>query len=150
MAKPDGAIPLVEAATRLGVSTDVLRKRVQQGVHPGHKVGGRWYVLLNGHEAETEREQESEQDQTGSRRAGTGQTGSDGAGSERAITILQAEVEFLRDELVRKDHIIAGLVERVPALPSETQEERKKAEPSSSPTPPASSQPWWKRLFGLA
>jgi hypothetical protein len=41
-------IPLSEAAERLGVSTDVVRKRVKRGAMPA-SIGddGRWYAVLD-------------------------------------------------------------------------------------------------------
>ena len=43
---PGWEVPLVDAATRLGLTTEALRKRVQRGSVPGHKRDGQWYAVL--------------------------------------------------------------------------------------------------------
>jgi hypothetical protein len=63
--------------------------------------------------------------------------------SRELVAALQAEIEYLRAEGVRKDQIIVGLVNRVPQLgpsagasgPSEQDENRRLRS-------------WWARLFG--
>jgi hypothetical protein len=42
------ALPLREAAARMGMSTDTLRKRLQRGLTPGRKVDGQWFVVPDG------------------------------------------------------------------------------------------------------
>jgi hypothetical protein len=39
------AVPLREAAARMGMTTDTLRKRLQRGLTPGRKVDGQWFVV---------------------------------------------------------------------------------------------------------
>ena len=42
-----GALPLSEAAARLGISEELVRKRIYRGKLQGHKIDGRWHVVLN-------------------------------------------------------------------------------------------------------
>ena len=42
-ARPD-VVPLAEAAERLELSTEAVRKRIQRGTLPGRKVDGAWFV----------------------------------------------------------------------------------------------------------
>ncbi len=44
----DMVVPLSEAAVLLGVSVAAVKKRIQRGTLPGHKVGGKWFVALTG------------------------------------------------------------------------------------------------------
>jgi hypothetical protein len=39
------AVPLREAAARMGMTTETLRKRLQRGLTPGRKVDGQWFVV---------------------------------------------------------------------------------------------------------
>lgn len=79
---------------------------------------------------------------------------------EARIESLERSLEHERESSRRKDHIIAGLVQRVPELPesqevsevSAEQTPQEEPEPSTFDTePPASAQPrrsWWRRLIG--
>lgn len=42
----DNAVPLAEAAQRLGLSTEAVRKRLERGTLSGVKRGRAWYVLM--------------------------------------------------------------------------------------------------------
>ena len=42
-ARPD-VVPLAEAAERLELSTEAVRKRIQRGTLPGRKIDGAWFV----------------------------------------------------------------------------------------------------------
>ena len=100
-------VPIAEAATRLGISVDAVRKRIQRGKLTGHKTDQGWTVVW------TEPDSRPDNVQTG------------GQDQSAAIVRLESEVEFLRSELAgrteeirRRDHIIAGLVESMRALPA--------------------------------
>lgn len=43
---PPAAMPLGEAAARLGLTPDAIRKRLDRGLIRGFKSAGRWYVYL--------------------------------------------------------------------------------------------------------
>lgn len=94
------AIPVAETAERLGISADAVRKRVQRGTLQGYKVDRQWFVVLGG---------------SGQQEAGAGNR-PDNDRTE-LVAALQDQVVFLRDELVRKDQIIAALAQRMPLLP---------------------------------
>ncbi len=121
----DKGVPLAEAAKQLDVSQELLRKRIYRGLVTGHKVGGRWYVVLNGQASRPDSIQDSKQDHSG-----RNQDCQDKRDSlfEAIIDGQRSEIGFLRDEMAkqreqwaeearRKDIIIADLARRVHALP---------------------------------
>jgi hypothetical protein len=154
-------IPLSEAAERLGVSTDVVRKRVKRGAMPA-SIGddGRWYAVLdaldgrvgpNGnHHADADRTE-----------PGSRSRPSPGVHFERELTLLREflaskdqEVDFLRTEMGRqraqwgeasrrKDAIIHELSSQLKVLPEKIVEQQQAAttEPEPEPMP---TRPWWK------
>ncbi len=126
-------VTVADAAQLLGLSAEAVRMRIKRGTLASEKVGGTVYVLL-------------ESDLT---HTGTDQTGDQTVDQTSVLTVdqtalvdaLQAEVQFLREELQRreevhteenrrKDTIIAQLTRRIPELGPA-------AEPrSASETPP--------------
>jgi hypothetical protein len=77
------------------------------------------------------------------------------------ISQMQAEIDYLREENRRKDHIIAGLVERIPRAIEPPSEARESPETAESPGPrerpftdveraqeAAQPRSWWRRVFG--
>jgi ATP-dependent RNA circularization protein (DNA/RNA ligase family) len=147
----DERLTLRQAATRLGVSESAIRKRVERGTLRSDKGrDGRRYVYLD--------------------------TGADGMADEGAdasaprehdalISELRAHNDTLREQLEaeRQAHaearrIIAGLVERIPAIeaPQEASEasETAREEPERAERPATGGaqegvqRPWWRRVFG--
>ncbi len=112
---------MAEAAAALGVSVDAVRSRIKRGTIAHEREGGRVYVLLGGDEYRPGRDQPID-------RPGE---------SNALISQLRAEIEYLREESRRKDHIIAGLVERIPpaieAPASEATEPRESPETVEAP-----------------
>ena len=100
---------LKDAAEVLGISEDGVRKRVKRDSIPHDRdEDGKLYVYLDASETEAD-------------------TSGDASGDTplwALVDQLRSENEYLREESRRKDHIIAGLVECVPALepPPETRE----------------------------
>jgi len=43
----DSAVPLVEAARRLGLTVDGVRKRIQRGTITAYKRDERWFIVLD-------------------------------------------------------------------------------------------------------
>jgi excisionase family DNA binding protein len=131
-------VTIQEAARRLGVKEDAIRKRIQRGTLPHEKTEeGRVFVWVD-----------TAQDTTEDTYRDTGR--------DELIGELRDQVRFLREELARKDAILLRMAESVPQLeapresPETAAEERIEAtssEPSREPTEP-SSRPWWRRMFG--
>ncbi len=117
-----------QAAAVLGISTDAVRKRASRGTLDSEKTGdGSLYVWLdNG--------------------APNGSTP-----TQAHLDSLQEQIEFLRRELERKDHLLAAALERIPAI------EAPRAEPEGSEPHPATEgvqegakpRSWWRRWFGF-
>ena len=142
-----------EAADALGVTVDAIRKRIQRGTIPHERhEDGRVYVLLD--TASTL--QDGDQDKYRTRT------------TDALVESLQGQVEYLKgvvatrdEEIRRRDHIIAGLVERVPALEAPRGErdgrETPAAEPEGADPHPAPGgaqegaerRSWLRRWFGL-
>ncbi len=117
-------ITLVEAAQRLGLTKEAVRRRAQLGQLPAKKENGTWYVDPSAIE-----EENHPKDQEGAKFL-----------DPTALQVyqdlnqmLRTELVFLHQQLERKDQIIAGLIQRVPQL--------KLAE--EQPT----FLPWWRRIF---
>jgi DNA-binding transcriptional MerR regulator len=126
-----------EAAAALGISTDAVRMRVRRGTLP------------------------SERDETGTVRVILDADQLRPDNDDTNLTEhLREEVLYLREELRHKDHIIAALVQRVPALEAATNERRDV--PASRDAPAGgypstgsprgdpqnqSSRGWFRRLF---
>lgn len=144
-------VTVAEAAQRLGVKEQAIRKRISRGTLQHDKgVDGRVYVYIP---AEPQDEVQGEDT-----RANTH--------LEALVDTLQEQNRFLREELARKDAIMLNMTEAMKALTPPAQEE-----PSSPPEAPteATEQPgrvepqtplrggaqdgterisWWRRMFG--
>jgi len=81
--------------------------------------------------------------------------------SSALISQLREEVAYLREENLRKDHIIAGLVERIPPAIETSSEARESPESATEQPGRVGPQPavesaqggaeprsWWRRMFG--
>ena len=154
MATDDRWITVQEAARRLGVKEDAIRKRMQRGTlkHEKDPTDGRVYVFLD-------TTQDGSQD--------TAQDTSEDASYDALVETLRDHVSYLKaviqtrdheleartEELRRKDHIIAALTERIPELEApesaahapDTAEPQSATEEQQEPTSPRS---WWRRVFG--
>ncbi len=160
MAKDEQWITVQEAARRLGVKEDAIRKRIQRGSlrHEKDPKDGRVYVYLDA-------TQDASQD-------GTYDESQDAAEDTSYVALVNAlhdQVTYLRgvietrdreleartEELRRKDHIIAALTERIPELEpaSEPRESHESAseddgrEEGREGPPSPSRRPWWQRMF---
>ena len=148
-----------EAAELLGTSTEAVRKRASRGsLRSEKRDDGRVVVWVNdgrtegGHQAQ-------------------GEASANGGALVEVLTeqvaYLKAQLDIRTEELRRKDHIIAGLVERVPELEAPA-DPPKRSEPSETaaqdaadgaggfrpPEGEAGAQDgsgrvsWWRRVFG--
>ena len=129
------ALAIPAAAERLGLTSDAVRMRLKRGTLTGRKVEGRWVVLVprsnanptptqhaeNAQEATTERETQRETQQAPEHPNATA-TLIDRLLSENAYlrATLDAEIEARR----RADHLVAGLMERLPELTAGAAPER--------------------------
>ena len=106
---------VAEAARGLGLSAEAVRSRLKRGTLGSVKENGTVYVLLDA-------------DKTGDRvRPNDGGIFDRTNDQTLLVENLREQVEHLKSVLVtrdeeirRRDHIIAGLVERVPELPAAT------------------------------
>ena len=106
--RPDAAgtpLPVAEAAHRLGVTPDAVRKKLQRGTLPGEKVAGEWRVFL----PEPDAGQDSRQDATETRQD-TARTGIGAVleGRDALIDQLRSENAFLREQLDHSRRELAG------------------------------------------
>ena len=82
-----------QAAALLGISTDAVRKRARRGTLDSEKgADGYLYIWLDGG-------------------APSGSTP-----TQAHLDSLEEQIEFLRGELERKDHLLAAALERIPAI----------------------------------
>lgn len=162
MYKKMDRVTVAEAADRLGVKEQAVRKRIQRGtlVHDKDE-DGRVYVYLD---------PSDESD-------GTGNGANTDTEIDTLVKSLQDQIEYLRAELQRrgethaeearrKDTIIAQLAQRIPALPSTSSQEASPLRdgPETAPestnrgdAPPEPQEPaqsrerrsWWRRFFGF-
>jgi len=129
---------LREAAEVLGTSVDAVRKRIARRTLESEKADGKVYVWLD-----------------------DGAPQSDSAplisAKDETISVLREQLEAERRAHAEARRIIAGLVERVPALEAPA-EPRESPETPSGPAPnrtgppepetPTEPRPWWRRVFG--
>ena len=144
-------ISVAQAANRLGITQDAVRKRIARGTirhekdHEGHI-----FVYLDTFESESKTDQANGQDRES-------KTVSD-ANQDKYTRSLEDQIDFLRRELERKDTIIMALSQRIPEL--EGSPEPREAhmtdseETAKDKVPPEQQEPsqrrsWWRAFFGL-
>jgi len=168
VAKDDQWITVQEAARRLGVKEDAIRKRMQRGTlkHEKDPKDGRVYVYLD---ATQDGSQDASQDTAeDASYDALVETLSDQVSYLKAvIQTRDRELEARTEELRRKDHIIAALTERIPELEPASErrespesaarvsdtvvaEPRSATEEQQEPTsrPQEEQRSWWRRVFG--
>jgi excisionase family DNA binding protein len=144
-------LTVAQAADRLGVTQDAVRKRIARGTIRHEKdYEGRIFVYLNTFESASKTDQDNAQD-------AESKTVSD-ADQDKYTRSLEDQVDFLRRELERKDTIIMSLTQRIPEL--EASPEPREAhvtdseEAAKDTAPPEQQEPverpsWWRKFFGL-
>jgi len=142
-------LTVAQAADRLGVTQDAVRKRIARGTIRHEKdYEGHIFVYLDTFEGESKTDQDNGQD-VGSK------TVSD-ASQDKYTRSLEDQVDFLRRELERKDTIIMSLTQRIPELeaspePRESQVTASGAADRSTPPPeqqePSQRRSWLYRFF---
>jgi excisionase family DNA binding protein len=143
-------VTIQEAAQRLGVKEDAIRKRIQRGTLRHEKTQeGRVFVWLD---ATSDATQDAAQD-----------TYRD-ASQDALLSAKDETIAALREQLAQANErdrenrrIIAALTSRIPAIeaaPSEREspESPSGAVPNTQAPPeaetPAEARPWWRRMFG--
>ena len=138
-------VTLAEAARRLGVKENAVRKRVQRGSLKSDKgEDGRVYVYL---EPDTEG------------RPGANTVSEDAvARMADHIKSLEAQLEYMRRESERKDTILLSMTEGIKALeapreapdaPEPDTEGTVRGAGPSEPQEPTQRRSWWRAFFGL-
>ena len=147
---------MAEAADALGITVDAVRSRIKRGTIEHERKGVRVYVLLGVDESRPGYDQDTDQD--------TDQGGDQGttAPEDRTaelIATLQEQLQAERQAHAEARRIIAGLVERIPAIEapqeaseaSETVEEKQgRGEPHSTTVESQEGtqrRPWWRRIL---
>lgn len=156
-------VTVQEAARRLGIKEDAVRKRIQRGsIEHDKDLDGRVYVYLDdaedshGHGPDTT--EDAAQDKS---RDDLVEALRDQVGYLRGvIDIRDRELEGRSEEIRRRDHIIAALVNRVPELeasatlseppksPESTGEGASEGVMQDEPEKPSSRPSLWRRIFG--
>ena len=147
---------MAEAADALGVTVDAIRSKVKRGTIAHELKGGRVYVLLGDDESRPGYDQHTDQH--------TDQVTDQGARESEdrtaeLIATLREQLQAERQAHAEARRIIAGLVERIPAIeaPQEAseasgtvEEEPDRAEPRPVTVESQESvqRPWWRRVFG--
>src|SRR5215208_3365861 len=130
-------LTVAQAADRLGITQDAVRKRIARGtIRHDKDHEGRISVYLDTFERESKSDQDNGQD----RESKPIQEANQG----KYTRSLEDQIEFLRRELERKDTIITQLTQRIPELeaPSEPQEPPVKAlEAAGKGTAPEQQEP---------
>jgi hypothetical protein len=142
-----------EAAERLGVTQDAVRKRIHRNAITWDQDNdGRYYVYL-----------EDTEDTTRNTYRATRQDSSRDSSHDALITAMQDQIDTLKEEVAdwkeearRKDHLLAAALERIPAIepPPDTSSEPRES-PATSPQsqgdggapPEPERRSWWQRLF---
>jgi excisionase family DNA binding protein len=145
-------LSVAEAADALGITVDAVRSRVKRGTIDHVRVGGRVYVLLGDDELRPGRDQDD--DQGGGQDATTPEDR-----TAELIATLREQLQAERQAHAEARRIIAGLVERIPAIeapqeatesPQTVEEEPERAEPrpATVESQEGVQRPWWRRVFG--
>ena len=142
-------LTVAQAADRLGVTQDAVRKRIARGTIRHEKdYEGHIFFYLDTLEGESKTDQDNGQDVRS-------KTVSD-ASQDKYTRSLEDQVDFLRRELERKDTIIMSLTQRIPELeaspePRESQVTASGAADRSTPPPeqqePSQRRSWLYRFF---
>jgi hypothetical protein len=150
-----GALRLTvpQAAERLGITQDAVRKRVKRGYIEWDKDdGGRLYVWVDPTETLKETSSSTSSGTSGETSGETSQDVNEDVLLDYVQT-LKDRIRHLEEESRRKDHLLAAALERIPAIeeaPSEMRDGHETAseKPSKAEVPPEQEKrSWWRRLF---
>jgi len=126
------ALPLIEAAERLGLSENALRLRIRRGLAAAHKRDGRWYVVVP-----------DDVDQSGDQPADRSRLGGDESETSQATSRNRTDELIAGDHHdVDRDHDETG---HDAAADAQDRPGREDAPAMGQESMIAS---WWRRLFG--
>lgn len=136
-------ITVAQAAERLQITQDAVRKRIARGtiVHDKDE-DGRIFVYLDTFERATK----TVQDEGGEEPSKTVQD----AGQDKYTRSLEDQIEFMRRELERKDAIILSLTQRIPELEATPETASPHSDRGTAPEgsqEPAERRSWLYRFF---
>ena len=142
---------MAEAADALGITVDAVRSRIKRRTIDHERKGGRVYVLLGGDESRPGHDQHTDQVTDQGARESEDRTA-------ELIATLREQLQAERQAHAEARRIIAGLVERIPAIeaPQEASEasetveeepERAEPRPATGEAQEVVQRPWWKRIF---
>jgi excisionase family DNA binding protein len=149
-----------EAAQLLGTTANALRKRIERGTIRSEKVDGVRYVLLSDIDM-PQHAGDTAADMPHDSAAPSHDTATDMSAFvdslEEQVDYLRRQLEVWQEEARRKDHIIAALAERIPAIeaapePQERPETASKHEGNGTAHEDnggAEKPSWWRRFFGF-
>src|SRR5918995_5476225 len=142
-------ISVAQAANRLGITQDAVRKRIARGTIRHEKDHeGRIFVYLDTFESEYETDQDNGQGAESKTVLDDDQ--------DKYTRSLEDQIGFLRRELERKDTIIMSLTQRIPELEAspEPREDHMtdSKETAKDKVPPEQQEPsqrrsWWRAFF---
>jgi hypothetical protein len=146
-------VSVQEAADRLGTTVDAIRKRVQRGTISHEKdPDGRVWILLD---ADRTRHDYA-QDTTGHRQ--DTEPSALISAKDETISTLREQLAAERQAHAEARRIIAGLVERIPAIeaPADEREspetadeqDRGRPRPATGGAQEGTQRPWWRRVLG--
>lgn len=165
-------VPIAEGAQRLGLAHDSVRKKLAAGTLRGEKREGRWWVWA----PTSEPMPDSTRQKPGNDPASSGNVPDAMIDARELINRLEQENAYLRQTLDaeiearrRADHLVAGLMERLPEIaasaPVDAQDAPRRADPTlrddltlqeaySEPVPTEVSlatawRRWWRRMTGV-
>jgi hypothetical protein len=122
-------LDIADAAARLGLSTETVRKRLQRGKLKGFKgADGAWRVVLPEPDQAAGQSQDSKPDAIPD--SSPDSHGPLVAALKDEITFLRSQLQA-RDEEIRRAHVLIQQAQKQPM-----------------PLLPGERLPWWKRLFG--
>ena len=129
------SLSVSDAAKLLNITPEAIRQRIRRGtIEYEQTKDGRYFVYAT----PSEDVENNVQNSLGS------------ADLRDYVETLKRELEIRNEELRRKDHIIAALTERIPAIeaPSEPREAPERGfEGGGRGNPLEERRPWWKRVF---
>jgi hypothetical protein len=139
---------VAEAADMLGITTGAVRNRLWRGTLRSTKEYGTVYVLLP---ADMSRDAERD---AGDTPPGMPHPEPNTLTSELRdrLRYVEGQLEAERQAHAEARRIIAGLVERIPAIEApqaaEEEPERTEPRPATASTQEGTQRPWWRRVFG--